>query len=305
MGTKALVTAGWTMLLLVSAACGGGRSAGGGGASDTAATAPDTARLRAVYGQIDSTYDSLMARYGSVASRLSPEGRQLYQAMQQMHGRAVAIRGTMMGGGGAMGGRGMMGGGGMMQGGARGGMGPGALREWDQQMLGMHQALGSMLQQAGDSGMATMHQRIAGLYGEALQSESHVASTVPPKGESLDGSDVYAQNCAACHGGYGRGVPGVFPPLARSEWVAAKASTPIRIVLYGLEGHMQVGERSFNGVMPAFGARLTDQELAAVLSYIRSAWGNGAAAVEPSSIAEVRRADAGRVRVMSPDDLRH
>jgi len=246
-----------------------------------------------------------MARYGFVASRLSPEERQLYQSMQQMHGRAIAMRRTMMGGGGMMGGQGMMGGGGMIQGGSPGQMGPGALREWDQQMLGMHQALGSMLQRAGGEGMAAMNQRIARLYGEALQSESQVASTAPPKDGNSSGSDVFAQNCAACHGRDGRGVPGTFPPLSGSEWVAANASTPIRIVLHGLQGHIQVEGRGFNGVMPAFGARLSDQELAAVLSYVRSAWGNGAAAVQPSSIAEVRRADAGRVRAMSPDELRH
>lgn len=305
MGTKSLVTAAGTMLLLLSAACGGGRSASGGGATDTAATTPDTARLRTIYGQIDSTYDSLVARYGSLASRLSPEERQLYGSMQQMHGQAMTMRRTMMSEDGVLGGRGMMGGGGMMQSPATGAMGPGALREWDQQMLGMHQAMEAMLQQAGAEGMAAIHQRIARLYGEALQSEPPVASTAPPEGESASGPDVFAQNCAACHGRDGRGVPGAFPPLAGSEWVAANASTPIRIVLHGLQGHIQVEGRSFNGVMPAFGARLTDQELAAVLTYIRSTWGNGAAAVRTRSVAEVRRADARRVRAMSPDELQH
>jgi len=269
------------------------------------AAAPDTARLRAVYGQIDRWSDSLMALYGSQVSRLSPEERQLYRSMHQMHGRAMAMRGIMTGGGRGLSGRGMMGGGGMMQGGASGAMSPGALREWDQQMLGMHQAMGAMLRQAGAGGMAAMHERIARLYGEALQDEPRVAPTAPQNGESASGPDVFAQNCAACHGRGGRGVPGAFPPLAGSEWVTAKADTPIRIVLHGLEGRIQVAGRSFNGVMPAFGARLTDQELAAVLSYIRSAWGNGAAAVPPRSIAQVRRSDAGRIQAMSPDELPH
>lgn len=304
MATKAWVTLGCTTLLLLSTACGGGEPAEqGAGAGATL----DTARLRAVYGHIDSTYDSLMARYGPMASQLSPNERQLFASMQQMHAQASGMHGAMMGGGGMMGGRGTMGGGAMMQGGAAGGAGVGAVREWDQQMLSMHQAMAGMFQQAGEQDMASLHQRMAQLYGQALEYEPPAAAEAP-SAEAVPaapaGPTVFAQNCAACHGSEGRGVAGLFPPLAGSEWVASGPDTPIRIVLHGLQGSVQVQGQTFNGVMPAFGARLSDQELAAVLSYVRSAFGNGASAVDAGTVSTVRRADIGRGEAMTPDELR-
>ena len=113
-----------------------------------------------------------------------------------------------------------------------------------------------------------MNDRMAQLYTQALQNTPAEAA-VPPEGdgEQASGPDVFTRNCAACHGDGGRGVAGVFPPLAMSDWVTGETRTPVRIVLYGLQGPVQVGGATFNGTMPAFGARLTDQELAAVLSY--------------------------------------
>lgn len=291
MKTKALFTIGCTALLLASAGCGGDAGS-------------DTAELRALYGRMDDMYDSLMTRYRSGASELSPEQRQLFESMQQMHAQTTNAHGMMMGGGG-MGGGGMMGGSDMMGGGA-GGMGLGAVREWDQQMLGMHEAMAALSRQAGAQDMADLHDGMARLYGEALERTpaEAPAGAAPESAESPVGSNVFAQNCAPCHGASGQGVAGVFPPLASSTLVAGDEDTPIRIVLHGLQGPIQVQGQSFNGVMPAFGARLSDQELAAALSYVRSTFDNGAAAVDPQSVAAVRRADAGRTATMSPDELR-
>ena len=165
---------------------------------------------------------------------------------------------------------GMMGRGGMTGGGMVGGMRMGGVREWDEQMLGMHQAMAALHRQAGEPDLATMNDRMARLYEQALQDTPSDAAAPPERdGEQATGSDAFTQNCAACHGAGGRGVAGVFPPLATSDWVTGEARTPVRIVLYGLQGSMRVGGVAFDGTMPAFGARLTDQELAAVLSYVR------------------------------------
>ena len=199
----------------------------------------------------------------------------------------------------------MMGGSGMMGDGAEG-MGGGAVREWDQQMRGMHEAMASLSRQAGAQDMADLHDSMARLYGEALERTpaEAPAGASPESAEAPVGLDVFAQNCASCHGTGGQGLAGVFPPLASSPWVAGDADTPIRIVLHGLQGPIRVGGQSFNGAMPAFGARLSDRELAAALSYVRSAFDNGASAVDAASVAAVRRADAGRTATMSPDELR-
>jgi mono/diheme cytochrome c family protein len=99
-------------------------------------------------------------------------------------------------------------------------------------------------------------------------------------------------------------MAGVFPPLAASEWVTGEARIPMRIVLIGLQGSVEVGGATFNGTMPAFGARLTDQELAAVLSYVRSSWGNDAPAISPGDVKAVREADAARTRPFTSGELR-
>ncbi len=89
------------------------------------------------------------------------------------------------------------------------------------------------------------------------------------------GADVYAQ-CAACHQPTGKGVPGAFPPLAGHlpALVKADRTYPIKVVLYGLEGKITVKGKTYNGAMPSFGKQLKDDEIASVLNYELSHWGN-------------------------------
>lgn len=105
---------------------------------------------------------------------------------------------------------------------------------------------------------------------------------------SSGGASIYAANCAACHQANGQGLSGVFPPLAGSEWVLAEASVSIAILLYGLHGEIEVAGTSYQGVMPAFG-QLSDPEIAAVVSYIRGSWDNGAGEVSVEEVGQVRR----------------
>jgi mono/diheme cytochrome c family protein len=103
------------------------------------------------------------------------------------------------------------------------------------------------------------------------------------------GDQIYASLCAACHQANGLGLPGVFPPLAESEWIKAAPGVPIRILLLGLDGSVAVKGQTFNGQMPAF-RQLSDDEIAAVLTYIRASWNNGATAVTGAAVKEVRAA---------------
>jgi nitrite reductase (NO-forming) len=99
-----------------------------------------------------------------------------------------------------------------------------------------------------------------------------------------DGKQVYDRICTTCHQPDGRGMPGIFPPLASSDYLMDDAERAVRILLEGLEGPITVNGQSFNGVMPDFS--LKDEEIAAVLSYVRSNFGN---AGSPVSVADVRR----------------
>jgi len=127
------------------------------------------------------------------------------------------------------------------------------------------------------------------------------ASAAPqPNGQQL------FQRCAVCHQATGQGVPGAFPPLAGSEWVTAEnAAVAIRVVLHGLQGAVTVKHQRFNGAMPAYGTgqAMSDAEVAAVLTYVRSAWGNSAGAVTADDVARERAATASRATPWAAADL--
>jgi len=104
-----------------------------------------------------------------------------------------------------------------------------------------------------------------------------VARAAPTASSTADGASIYAANCASCHGVNGEGVGGVFPALAGNE-ALADATATIEAVLHGRPGTS----------MPAFGDRLSDAEVAAVVSYIRNSWGNDYGAVDATSVAALR-----------------
>jgi mono/diheme cytochrome c family protein len=106
---------------------------------------------------------------------------------------------------------------------------------------------------------------------------------------AVDGKQVFAGNCVACHQAGGKGLPGVFPPLDGSEWVAGDERIVANILLHGIDGEISVAGSPFKGAMPSF-QRLGDAELAAVASYVRSAWSNKAAPIKPEVFAAQRKA---------------
>jgi mono/diheme cytochrome c family protein len=120
---------------------------------------------------------------------------------------------------------------------------------------------------------------------------------------TADGAAVFAGNCQACHQATGLGLPGVFPPLAGSEWVLAQKQIPIQILMHGLSGPMTVSGESYSGVMPSF-AQLKDAEIAAVLTHIRKTWGNTAAEITASDVAAGRKAFADRSGAWTESDLK-
>lgn len=111
----------------------------------------------------------------------------------------------------------------------------------------------------------------------------------PGAAPAVDGRQLFGAKCAACHQASGLGVSGVFPPLAGAEWVLGSEKVLISILLHGVQGELEVKGNKYSGVMPAFGT-LTDAELAAVLSYIRSDWGNQAAPITAAAVAAQREA---------------
>jgi mono/diheme cytochrome c family protein/glucose/arabinose dehydrogenase len=110
------------------------------------------------------------------------------------------------------------------------------------------------------------------------------------------GLQAYLQLCAACHQPHGGGAPNLAPPLSNSDWVTGPPERLARVALHGLYGPVEVNGTTYNLVMPGLGASglLDDEKLAAILSYIRRAWGNDESIVESSFVAEVRAATKSR-----------
>lgn len=115
-------------------------------------------------------------------------------------------------------------------------------------------------------------------------------SSTPAPGS---GGEIFARYCATCHQPDGNGVEGAFPPLSDSEWVQGDKGRIIRLVLYGMQGPIEIKGNTYNNVMTPHGF-LTDEQVAAVLTYVRSSFGNDADAVTADEVARVRAAEGDR-----------
>jgi mono/diheme cytochrome c family protein len=103
------------------------------------------------------------------------------------------------------------------------------------------------------------------------------------------GKAIFGDQCAECHGADGSGEPGYFPPLKGNNNVQqADPTTVVRVILEGARS-VPTKARPTPLSMPAFGWKLTDAQVAAVATYIRSAWGNAAAPVDTGKVAPVRK----------------
>lgn len=120
--------------------------------------------------------------------------------------------------------------------------------------------------------------------------------------QAVNGATVYAGTCAACHQANGQGTPGLFPPLAASEYVTGDPGRLARLVLHGLSGAITVKGAAYNGQMPPW-KQLSDAELAAVLTYIRASWSNAGAAVAAADVAQERTATADRAAPWTAAEL--
>jgi len=130
-----------------------------------------------------------------------------------------------------------------------------------------------------------------------------VAAVAEEEDVAVDGAQVYSQRCQTCHQGDGEGVAGAFPPLNQAtEWITGPEGRPIRILLHGLEGEMEVRGETYNGQMPAFG-QLDDEEIAAVLTHVRQSWDNDASEITADQVAAVRDAETDRTDPWRADEL--
>lgn len=105
------------------------------------------------------------------------------------------------------------------------------------------------------------------------------------------GKDIYSQTCVACHQLTGQGVPGQFPPLAKSEIVNGSEKRLIAIILKGLQGPVTVAGKQFPGTtpMPPWETQLSPRKIAAVASFVRQEWGNSAPEISEAKVAAAKK----------------
>ena len=132
------------------------------------------------------------------------------------------------------------------------------------------------------------------------------AAPTGPVDPKVLGRRVYTRNCLVCHQATGLGITGQFPPLAGSEWVLGQDwhgdNHLVKIVVKGLQGPIQVEGKTFNNAMPTW-SMLTDEQIADVLTYIRSEWGNAAPPIFADYVRAIRELNPARTEPWSSKEL--
>lgn len=119
-----------------------------------------------------------------------------------------------------------------------------------------------------------------------------------------DGQQLFTLYCSACHGVDGKGATGgTFPPLAGSPWLVGDADRAVKIALKGLTGPVAVLGKTYNLEMPPQGAVLADDQIASILTYVRSAWGNQAGSVSPDQVKSIRASVADRMTPWTAEEI--
>lgn len=127
---------------------------------------------------------------------------------------------------------------------------------------------------------------------EAVRSEPPVKEIsgnrpAEPAAKEHPGKAVYIKYCLVCHQASGSGVPGMFPPLKKGSWVGKDPKELVLIITKGLSGKVEVNGEVYKSAMPPQ-AQLTDKEIADVLSYVRSDFGNSFKPVDVELVKKVR-----------------
>ncbi|AMO23939.1 copper-containing nitrite reductase [Ramlibacter solisilvae] len=123
----------------------------------------------------------------------------------------------------------------------------------------------------------------------AQAAENSAAGKLTPEDQIKAGQALFAGTCSVCHQSNGAGMPGVFPPLAKADYLTADIKRAIGVVLNGLSGKVTVNGQEYNSVMPPMN-QLNDDEVANILTYVMNSWGNPGGTVSKEDVKKVRSA---------------
>jgi mono/diheme cytochrome c family protein len=148
------------------------------------------------------------------------------------------------------------------------------------------------------------------LFGAAIAQEGEPKPPASPpsaaEGEKLfqAGKDLYEVTCLSCHQANGMGLEALAPPLVGSHWITNSVERLVRIALHGMRGPVKVNGQIYRfetEMLPL--AVLSDEQLAAVLTYVRREWGHRASPVSVATVAKIREATASREQPWTEDEL--
>ena len=145
-----------------------------------------------------------------------------------------------------------------------------------------------MTDRASAAALAGVNERVVWAGKPGAPKPPVVTPLTPAQAASYEkGRTIYAGLCAGCHQPHGYGLDGLAPPLVDSEWVIGKPDVLARIVMNGLGGPVKVGNRTWDLTMPPM-AQLNDEDLAAVLTYVRREWEHTASPVDAKFVKGLR-----------------
>ncbi|MSU64223.1 MAG: c-type cytochrome [Pedosphaera sp.] len=130
-----------------------------------------------------------------------------------------------------------------------------------------------------------------------------VAPLTPEQQKRFDaGKELYIITCGACHQPHGDGQDGLAPPLRDSDWAIGSEQRTVRIALNGVRGPINVKGKTYELEMPGMGV-LDDEQISSILTYIRREWSHTASAIDPSTIATIRKATEKREESWTQPEL--
>ncbi len=132
--------------------------------------------------------------------------------------------------------------------------------------------------------------KAASMASVTTAAQSNAAGTLSLAEQVAAGKALYAGTCSVCHQDSGAGLGGVFPPLAKSDYLTGHSDEEvIQVVLNGLTGPVKVNGQDYNSVMPPM-SQLTDDEIANILTYVHASWENPGKQISKADVAKVRAA---------------
>lgn len=138
-----------------------------------------------------------------------------------------------------------------------------------------------------------------------LAAPAHLSAEA--KAQYSAGQKIYFRegHCVTCHQPNGKGLDPAFPSIEKSEWVTGDTNRLIKLAMYGLMGPLEVNGKKYDGQVPMtpFGGMLKDDEMAAVLTFVRNSFGNKADPVTAAQVKAIRDANPGRMMFYTTDQL--